>query len=381
MKNKLHQRFIDIYQRTDGQPYFSPARVNLIGEHIDYNGGYVFPCALSFGTYGIIGMRDDQIVRVYSHGFSEESESFSLNQLTKNHTWVDYLKGVIYVLQKNGYNIPYGFDLYIEGNMPEGAGLSSSASVESLLLVMLNDMHQFGLDLKTLALYGKAVENEFIGVNSGMMDQFAVLNGKKDYALMLNTATLDFDYVPLFLDDYQLLVINTNKKRGLADSKYNERFSECQEALAILKPLYGISDLCNLSLAQLNQAKDKLTPILYHRVHHCITEQERTIASAKALANQDIETFSKLLIESHMSLKNDYEVTGLELDTLVEETLKAGAVGARMTGAGFGGCIVSIIKKDQLNDIIDKVTIAYEDKIGYEPSFYVVNPSDGTHQI
>lgn len=383
MKTKLTNNFKTLYGRTDGETYFSPARVNLIGEHIDYNGGYVFPCALSFGTYGIIGKRKDRKVRVFSEGFSTSPYTFDLDELKKDASasWVDYLKGVLYVLNLYEHKIPFGFDLYMIGNMPSGAGLSSSASVESLLFVMLNDMHELGLTTKELALLGKAVENKFIGVNSGIMDQFAVLAGKKDYAILLNTASLDFDYIPLFFGDYQLLVINSNKKRGLTDSKYNERFNECQEALSILKPIYQKPDLCSITLDELEQSKDLLTPTLYRRVHHCITEQMRTIQSANALGDHDIIGFAHLLTQSHESLKSDYEVTGVELDALVEETIKAGAIGARMTGAGFGGCIVSIIKQDRLNVIVDKITAGYKARVGYEPDFYAVNASDGTHKI
>ena len=383
MKSKLQQQFLTLFGRTDGKTYFSPARVNLIGEHIDYSGGFVFPCALSFGTYGIIGKRTDQQVCIYSKGFSASIYTFDIHQYDKDvkQSWINYVKGVLYILEVHQYKMDHGFDLYIEGNMPEGAGLSSSASVESLLLVMMNDMFDFGMSKKELALLGKSVENTFIGVNSGIMDQFAVLLGKKDYGILLNTATLDFTYIPLFFDDYQLLVMNTNKKRGLTDSKYNERFNECQTALKIMKTRFPVDDLCHLTLAQLNDAASLLTDVLYKRTHHCITEQQRTISSTDALKHHDILAFAQLLNTSHQSLKNDYEVSGIELDTLVEETLKAGAIGARMTGAGFGGCIVSLIKKNQLDDIIEKVTKRYQTRIGYEPSFYIVNPSDGTHRI
>lgn len=383
MKSLLQNQFKKLYQRQNGQTYFSPARVNLIGEHIDYNGGFVFPCALSFGTYGIIAKRDDSIVNVYSHGFSKNLYRFNIHKLNKDPkvSWVDYIKGVLDVLNKSLHPITHGFDLYIASDMPNGSGLSSSASLESLVLVMLNDMFQFNLSKRDMAILGKQVENQFIGVNSGIMDQFAVLAGKKDYAIMLNTATLDFDYIPLMLDDYQLLVINSNKKRGLADSKYNERFHECQSALKQLKPAYAIEHLCDLTIDKLPQIKTQLDDTLYRRVKHCITEQQRTLDSAHALKNQDIITFANLLTASHQSLKDDYEVTGNELDILVSETLKAGALGARMTGAGFGGCIVSIINKKDLKHITETVKTNYKKQVGYEPSFYAVNPSDGTHYI
>lgn len=381
MKDYLNEQFKNIYKRDDGITYFSPARVNLIGEHIDYNGGFVFPCALSFGTYGIVGKRDDQQFNVYSDNFSSSIYQFDLIHLIKGNTWVDYIKGVLKALLDNGYQIPYGFDLYIKGNMPPGAGLSSSASLESLIVTIVNDLFNLNIPLKKKALLGKEAENKFVGVNSGIMDQFAILAGKKNHAILLNTQTLSYEYIPLELDSYALLVVNTNKKRGLADSKYNQRFAECQEALGILKPIYLIQDLCSLSIKELDSIEHLLTPTVFKRVRHVVTEQYRTIASAKALKENRIEEFAHLMTESHNSLKDDYDVTGTELDTLQSLLLKHGATGARMTGAGFGGCCVSIVPKDRLEDIQKAVKAEYIQLIGYEPSFYFVEPSEGTHQF
>lgn len=383
MKNYLNKQFDSIYNRKDGVSYFSPARVNLIGEHIDYNGGFVFPCALSFGTYGIIGRRDDEIINVYSDSFSTIPYSFNVNQLIHDSEfdWVDYIKGVLVSLIKRHYKISNGFDLYIYGNMPYGAGLSSSASLESLIITMLDDLFHLHLTINEKAQIGKDAENEFVGVNSGIMDQFAVLAGKKAHAILLNTETLAFSYSPLILNDYKLLIINTNKKRGLADSKYNERFNECRQALAILKPIYQIENLCELKPSSIPAIQTLLSNTLLKRVRHVITEQQRTIDAANALKNNDLHKFSNLMIASHESLRDDYDVTGNELDTLQRLLIQHGALGARMTGAGFGGCCVAIVHQDLVEDIKIKVTKDYEKTIGYHPSFYEAVPSDGTRRL
>ena len=380
---KLKEQFKTIFNRQDGTTFFSPGRVNLIGEHIDYNGGFVFPCALSDGTYGIAGLRNDLEIHIYSKPFTKKPYIFSLDHIVKDEStkWVDYIKGSIKALLDNGYQISQGLDIYMEGTMPLSAGLSSSASLEMLIIFMINHFFQFNLDPKTMAKLGKEAENKFVGVNSGIMDQFAVIAGKKNQAVLLNTETLDFIYVPLDLKNYQLMIVNTNKKRGLADSKYNERFSECREGLRILKPIYSINNLVDLKVDHLNELKDVLTPLIFKRVKHVITEQNRTIKSREALSHGDIKTFAKLMIQSHESLKDDYEVTGIELDTLQEAMLEAGALGARMTGAGFGGCVVGIALKNNIRLIQARVIETYEKKIGYKPTFYEVSISDGTHLL
>lgn len=381
MKNYLINQFDIIFNNKNGQTYFSPARVNLIGEHIDYNGGYVFPCALSFGTYGIISKRDDQLCRVYSDGYSKTIYEFDLNHYDKdqNHSWVNYIKGVLFALKENNFIVKNGFDLFIKGTMPAGAGLSSSASLESLVLTMLNDINSFNISPVMLAKLGKFAENQYVGVNSGIMDQFAVLLGKKDHAIMLNTQTLSYEQIPLILGDYRLVIVNSNKQRGLSDSKYNERYSQCQSALNTLSPIYLIPDLCSLESKELDSVRNLLDPLIFKRVVHVVTEQQRTIQSAKALKENDIITFSRLMNESHMSLKNDYDVTGIELDTLQELLVSHGAIGARMTGAGFGGSVVAIAHKDDVDSIKEKVEDAYFRIIGYKPSFYALETSDGTH--
>lgn len=384
MKHILEKAFKDIFNRNDGISFFSPGRVNLIGEHIDYNGGFVFPCALSYGTYGIVQKRDDDIFNVYSVPFSKKAYQFSLNNITKdpNYVWANYIKGSLDALLKHGYKIPFGCDIYMVGTMPFGAGLSSSASLEMLIIAMMNHIFNLNISKQEMALLGKYAENMFVGVNSGIMDQFAVIASKKDYAMILNTDTLSYEHVPLDLKEDVLLIVNTHKKRGLADSKYNERFNECQTSLAMLKEHFKIKHLCELTTDQLDTIKDLLhDDILYKRVKHVITEQDRTIRSKKALNEGDISTFASLMSESHTSLKDDYEVTGIELDTMQQLLLDAGAKGARMTGAGFGGCVVAIIPNDIYENVVNQVAIGYEKTIGYSPSFYTVIPSEGTHML
>ncbi|HAX03046.1 MAG: galactokinase [Tenericutes bacterium GWC2_34_14] len=383
MKTKLIENFKNLFNREDGISFFSPGRVNLIGEHIDYNGGFVFPCALSDGTYGIAGKREDRMIYVYSEPFTKEIYSFSMDHLEKDphHAWANYIKGSIHALMKHGYDIPFGIDLYMTTTMPLSAGLSSSASLEMLIITLLDHLFHLNISLEDKARLGKYAENKYVGVNSGIMDQFAVVAGKENHALLLNTDTLAYEQIPLELNNYSLLIVNTNKKRGLADSKYNERFSECQTSLSTLQKAYSINYLCELQENDLNKISTLLDPLIFKRTKHVITEQTRTIESAKALKQHDLITFAKLMNQSHQSLKDDYEVTGVELDTLQQALLDAGAVGARMTGAGFGGCVVSIIPTDILDQVIDDVTDVYTKKIGYEPTFYQVKPSDGTHLI
>jgi galactokinase len=383
MKEKMIKQFKKLFNRNDGSVYYSPGRVNLIGEHIDYNGGFVFPCALSYGTYGVAAKRKDRIVKVFSNPFSKEIYSFDLEHLVKDskNSWADYIKGSIKAILDKGFKIEYGIDLYIEGTLPVNAGLSSSSSLELLIIYIFDHLNNLNLKRPEMAILGKDVENKFIGVNSGIMDQFIIATGKKDHAILLNTETLEYQQVPLILKNYSLLIVNTNKQRGLADSKYNERYQECQDSLSTLKSKFGIKNLCSLSNEQLLASKDILTKTLYKRTRHVQSEQQRTILSAEALKAGKIEEFANLMSASHQSLKNDYEVTGIELDTLVDALLESGAEGARMTGAGFGGCVVAIVKTDLLDSIVRKTKVIYIKNIGYEPSFYNVVPEDGVSKI
>ena len=387
MKNKMLEKFNEKFGYKQGvRVFFSPGRVNLIGEHTDYNGGHVFPCALSFGTYGAIALRDDKVVRMYSENFDDKGIiSFDIENLKndKEHDWANYPKGVIDVLRKHGYDVNKGFDMFVYGNIPNGAGLSSSASLELLMAVMMNDIYNFNIDRVELVKYCQEAENDFIGVNCGIMDQFAIGMGKDSNAILLDCNTLDYKYSTVNLKDEVIVIANTNKRRGLADSKYNERRGECEEALKELQSELKINALGELTEDEFEQSKHLIkNDVRAKRAKHAVYENQRTLKAVKALENNDIDTFGKLMNESHNSLRDDYEVTGRELDTLVDLASKQeGTIGSRMTGAGFGGCTVSIVKKPMVEKFIENVGKEYKEKIGYDADFYVANIGSGTREI
>lgn len=380
------KRFKEVFQQNAEKSYFSPGRVNLIGEHTDYNGGNVFPCALTIGTYGVASLRKDNTIRMYSENFQDQGVvEFSLDDLTycKAHDWANYPKGVIAFLRKEGHHIEQGMDIYFNGNIPNGAGLSSSASIEVLTAFMMKELFQLEISMINLVKLCQKVENEFMGVNSGIMDQFAVAMGKKDQAILLDTNTLEYRYSPVLLEKASLVVSNTNKKRGLADSKYNERRAECEEALKRLQTVLPISSLGEIDSETFGKYQHVIEDdVLIKRAKHAVTENERTLLAVKALESNEIEEFGKLMNASHESLKEDYEVTGTELDTLVELARKvSGTIGSRMTGAGFGGCTVSIVQNDAIERFIQEVGTSYEEIIGYKAEFYVVSIGDGVHKL
>jgi len=385
-KRELALKFAEVFGPQETTQYFSPGRINLIGEHTDYNGGYVFPASITYGTYGVARRREDDRVLVYSTNFEEHGViSFTLNELDydKNANWANYVKGVILTLKEAGHKIDCGFELVVEGTIPNGAGLSSSASLELLVGVVLEDL--FNLDVMRLELVkmGRKVENEFIGVNSGIMDQFAIGFGEKDKAILLDTNTLEYEMIPVVLDDYAIVIMNTNKRRELADSKYNERRAECEEALAYLQTKLEINALGELSETEFdanqNLIKDE---ILIKRAKHAVYENERTKKAKAALTAGDLEEFGKLLNASHTSLRDDYEVTGLELDTLVATAQKQeGVLGARMTGAGFGGCAIALVKESEIHTFKNNVYDEYLKVVGYAPVFYVARIGSGTTVI
>ncbi len=386
MKEKLLRDFAVQYDNNkDVALFFAPGRVNLIGEHIDYNGGYVLPCALKNGTYIAARLRSDRQINLYSANFTEVGIChFELaERYCKTGQWTDYAIGTLQVLQNEGYHFDCGFDLYCYGNIPNGAGLSSSSSLEVAVLTFLNHCYNFAIDKVTIAKLARRVENDFIGVNSGIMDQFIIAMGQADKALLLNTDTLAFDYIPLNLGDYRLVIGNTNKKRTLADSKYNERFAQCQTALAALSKNFGIAALCQLKAEQLEVALAAIEDdVVKRRLRHVVTEQYRTIDAAEALRRDDLIEFGKLMNASHASLKEDYAVSGRELDTLVELAQKrSDVIGARMTGAGFGGCMIALVQKDGVADYIAELTEKYTEIIGYAPTFYDVAIGDGGGRI
>jgi len=382
----LEQKFQEVFGAPAEKQFFAPGRVNLIGEHTDYNGGNVFPCAIDKGTYGLVKKRNDRRFRMYSENFADLGVmEFTLDELTndKKHDWANYPKGVIKMFLEVGQKIDSGFDILFSGNIPNGAGLSSSASIEMLTAIVLKDLFHLSIDPVEMAQLGKKTENLFIGVNSGIMDQFAVAMGKKDNAILLDCNTLKYDYVPVVLKDEVIVIANTNKRRGLADSKYNERRAECDEALAELQTKLPIKALGELSIEQFEANKDLIkSPIRQKRAKHAVYENQRTLKAQKELSAGNLAEFGKLMNQSHISLRDDYEVTGVELDTLAALAWEQpGVVGSRMTGAGFGGCTVSIVKKDKVDDFIKNVGEAYKNKIGYTADFYIASVSDGAKKL
>jgi galactokinase len=387
MKEKIYEKFREVFG-AEGETavYFAPGRVNLIGEHTDYNGGHVFPCALTIGTYGAVRKRNDSKLRFYSMNFEHLGVLESgLDDLTpqKSAGWTNYPKGVMWALREKGYDIPCGIDLMLYGNIPNGSGLSSSASVEVLTGYILNDLFGFGISNQDLALLGQFSENNFNGVNCGIMDQFAIAMGKKDHAIFLDTADLSYEYAPIKLEGAKIVISCSNKKRGLGDSKYNERRAECEEALKELQTGMGISSLGDLNQEQFERAKMSIQDeTRRRRAKHAVYENQRTVKAVQALKNNDIDLFGRLMNESHVSLRDDYEVTGIELDTLVEEAWKIeGVIGSRMTGAGFGGCTVSLVKDQAVDTFIQRVGAAYSKAIGYDADFYVVEIGDGPSKL
>ncbi len=386
INRELTTKFAEVFGPRDTTNYFSPGRINLIGEHTDYNGGHVFPASITYGTYGIASPREDQKVLVYSTNFDELGViSFSLEDLSfdKNADWANYVKGMILKMQEAGFTIDHGFELLVDGTIPNGAGLSSSASLELLVGVVLEDLFQLDVDRLTLVKLGQKVENEFIGVNSGIMDQFAIGFGEIDKAILLDTNTLEYEMVPVKLDGYAIVIMNTKKRRELADSKYNERRSECEEALSRLQKELDIDSLGDLDEATFEANQHFLgDDILIKRARHAVTENQRTLIAKQELVQGNLEAFGKLLNASHASLRDDYEVTGLELDTLVAAAQKqTGVLGARMTGAGFGGCAIALVEESAIPNFKNNVYDEYLNTVDYAPEFYVAHIGSGTTKI
>ncbi len=379
--------FTKVYGDNEGtRVFFSPGRVNLIGEHTDYNGGNVFPCAISFGTFGVIRLRDDKKIRMYSKNFEDLGIiEFNVDNIKyeKEHDWANYCKGVIDVLQKEGHNIDKGFDVVIYGNIPNGAGLSSSASLELLIGVMMDKLFNLNINRIDIVKYSQRAENKFIGVNCGIMDQFAIGMGKENKAILLDCNTLKYSYSNIDLKDEVIIIANTNKRRGLADSKYNERRSECENALSELKEGLNINSLGELTIEEFENNKNLIKDdIRRKRAKHAVYENVRTLKAKEALENNDLKLFGELMNQSHISLRDDYEVTGKELDTLVELAWECeGTIGSRMTGAGFGGCTVSIVKRDFAERFIKYVGDKYKEIIGYDADFYIASVGDETREI
>ncbi|MBR6477835.1 MAG: galactokinase [Lachnospiraceae bacterium] len=383
IKDKMLLKFQETFGDAEGaKVYFAPGRVNLIGEHTDYNGGHVFPCALTIGTYGVARKRGDRKLRFFSMNFEDLGilES-SLDEFVPggDKAWIAYPKGVMWAFEQKGMKMDLGMDLLLFGNIPNGSGLSSSASVEVLTGAILRDLFGFEVSNQDLALIGQFSENKYNLVNCGIMDQFAIAMGKKDNAIFLDTADLSFEYAPIKLEGAKIVISCSNKKRGLGDSKYNERRSECETALAELQKVVDVKSLGELDEATFEKYADAIAdPVRRKRAKHAVYENQRTLKAVAALKAGDLEEFGRLMNASHVSLRDDYEVTGIELDTLAEEAWKVpGVIGSRMTGAGFGGCSVSIVKEESVDAFIKSVGEAYQAKIGYAADFYVVEIGDG----
>ena len=386
-KPDLLHEFQSIFTSTETpRTFFAPGRINLIGEHTDYNGGHVFPASISFGTYALAQTRDDQRLRFYSLNFPDigiiECNLSDLSYKTA-HDWANFPKGMVKYMSESGLNIATGMDILFYGDIPNSAGLSSSASIEMVTGVLLEGLFDLTIDRVEMIQLGQKVENYYIGVNSGIMDQFAIGKGKKNHAILLNCQTLAYHYAPIELAEHVIMIINTNKQRTLAGSKYNERRAQCEQALADLQTELKIESLGDLTKKQFEQHKHLITDeINQKRAKHAVYENERTIEALQKLQQGQLNEFGRLMNESHKSLQYDYEVTGLELDTIVKAAWdQPGVIGARMTGAGFGGCAIAIVEKDKVDNFKVNVNKSYTETIGYEASFYTAAIGDGAKEI
>lgn len=383
MKKVILDKFAEVFGDNQGaKAYFAPGRVNLIGDHTDYNGGHVFPCALTLGTYGVARKREDNKLRFYSMNFDSlgviESSLEELNP-GEGENWTAYPKGVIWAFGEKGMQVTKGMDLLLFGNIPNGSGLSSSASVEVLTGFILRDFFGFDVTNQDLALIGQYSENKYNLVNCGIMDQFAIAMGKKDHAIFLDTATLSFEYAPVKLEGAKVVIACSNKKRGLVDSKYNERRSQSEAALKELQKVVDIETLGDLDEETFEKHQDAIADtVCRKRAKHAVSENQRTIQAVEALKQNDIELFGKLMSESHVSLRDDYETSCDETDLLVAEAWKnLGVLGSRITGGGFGGCTVSIVKDKAVEQFKEQIGKVYLEKVGYAADFYVVDIGDG----
>lgn len=388
MQEKLFEKFEELFGDTlDAHLYFSPGRVNLIGEHTDYNGGHVFPCALTIGTYGAAKKRNDNKIHFYSMNL----DNFGVIEVTlkdlsyhAEYNWANYPLGVVWAFAEKGYTLDTGFDMVIWGNIPNGSGLSSSASLEVLTGVILRDLYNIdALTMTDLALIGQYSENNFNGCNCGIMDQFAVAMGKADNAIFLDTSTLKFEYAPVKLKNAKIIITNSKVKHSLVDSAYNTRRQECADALAALQTEVSIESLGDLDMETFEKYKSVIgDPIKEQRAKHAVAENQRTIDAVAALKEDNIELFGQLMNQSHISLRDDYEVSCEEIDILVDLAWNtSGVIGSRITGGGFGGCTVSIVKNDAIDTFIETIGTAYKEKVGHEAEFYTVEIGDGARRL
>ena len=387
MTQKLVEKFKELFGCDgDYNVYFAPGRVNLIGEHTDYNGGHVFPCALTIGTYAVVRKREDRVIRFFSLNFEKSGiVETSLDDLvpSKKAGWTNYPKGVMWAFEGRGMKLTNGMDILIYGNIPNGSGLSSSASLEVLTGLFVKDLFGFDASMIDLALIGQYSENNFNGCNCGIMDQFASAMGKKDHAIFLDTNTLEYEYAPVVLENAKIVITNSKVKHSLVNSAYNDRRNECETALKELQAVLDIKTLGDLTEEQFEANKDAIkSEVRQLRAKHAVYENQRAIKAVKALEAGDIKLFGELMKASHVSLRDDYEVSCEEIDILVDLAWKIpGVIGSRITGGGFGGCTVSIVETDAVDTFIETVGAGYEKAVGHGAEFYVVDIGDGAHKL
>ncbi len=385
MRTELVNKFKEKFgAKGDIRTYFAPGRVNLIGEHTDYNGGHVFPCALSLGIYGVARKRRDNKLRFFSMNMEHRGVIYSdLRHLKpyKAAAWTNYPKGVMWAFEKRGFKMDCGLDLLIYGTIPNGSGLSSSAALEVLTGIVLRDLYGFEVSLQDIALIGQYSENNFNGCNCGIMDQFASAMGKKDHAIFLDTSTLEYEYAPVTLEGAKIIIVNSKVKHSLVNSAYNDRRNECEMALQELQTELDINSLGDLTETEFEKHKSLIQDeVRQKRAKHAVYENQRTIKAVEALKAGNILEFGMLMNQSHVSLRDDYEVSCEEVDTLVEIAWSVdGVIGSRITGGGFGGCTVNIVKNDAVDRFVETIGKTYKEKVGHEAEFYVVDIGDGAH--
>jgi galactokinase len=378
--------FIKNFNKSDAiYSYFSPGRVNLIGEHIDYNGGLVLPAAIQLGTYGLVSKNNDLFFRFMSLNYIDvgiTQKHISDLEYKVDDGWVNYAKGILFTLIQKGYSIPFGFDLLVKGDLPTASGLSSSASLEALVCFIANDFYDLKMTRVEMALLCQEVENNYMNMHCGIMDQLVILCGIKNKALLMNTNTLEISLVNAQFNDYTWIIMNTNYQRKTTESKYNERRFECESALSILKEYKKINYLCDLKVDEFNQLSKYIkNETKLKRARHAVTEMDRTLKAKIALETNDPILFGNLLDASHESLKNDFEVTGKYLDSLVYAAKEFGAIGARVTGAGFGGCAIALVPNKKLNHFERLVDEKYFKETNLHATFYKVNFENGVGEI
>ena len=375
----LDQLFFENFQTKPELRYRAPARINLIGEHIDYNGGRVLPAAISSYIKALVSKRDDNIISAYSSNINTK-HSIELNNIKfkKENDWANYVFGVFEILQNAGYRIPFGLNILVDSEIPVGSGLSSSAALLDLITFICSDIYNLNISLKNVAKLAQKTETSFCGLKCGIMDEAAIALGLKNKCLLLDCAKFEYEYIDLELGDYTFVVMKTNKPRALVESKYNDRVAECEEGLNDIKGEFDVANLCELRVEDLPRVQQLIkNETVFRRVRHVVTENSRVHLFIHELRNRNIQALGELLNASHQSLKEDYEVTGIHLDTIVEAAMKAGAVGARMTGAGFGGCAIALINKNDYKQFKEDVENYYYEKLNIMPEVFNVDIVDG----